>query len=179
MTRLYEFYNSTVKSEMIKLFDYKSVMEVPRIQKVTINMGVGEATTDKKILENALSNLEKITGQKPFTTRAKKSIATFKVRMGYPIGCMVTMRGKRMFEFLDRLINVAIPRIRDFRGISGKGFDGRGNYNIGIKEQIIFPEIEYEKIDTIRGMNVSITTTAKTDAEAKALLALFKFPFKN
>ncbi|HMU65092.1 MAG TPA: 50S ribosomal protein L5 [Nitrosomonas sp.] len=179
MTRLYEFYNSTVKSEMIKLFDYKSVMEVPRIQKVTINMGVGEATADKKILENALSDLEKITGQKPFTTRAKKSIATFKVRMGYPIGCMVTMRGKRMFEFLDRLINVAIPRIRDFRGISGKGFDGRGNYNIGIKEQIIFPEIEYEKIDTIRGMNVSITTTAKTDAEAKALLALFKFPFKN
>jgi len=147
MTRLYEFYNSTVKSEMIKLFDYKSVMEVPRIQKVTINMGVGEATADKKILENALSDLEKITGQKPFTTRAKKSIATFKVRMGYPIGCMVTMRGKRMFEFLDRLINVAIPRIRDFRGISGKGFDGRGNYNIGIKEQIIFPEIEYEKID--------------------------------
>ncbi|HMW20442.1 MAG TPA: 50S ribosomal protein L5 [Nitrosomonas sp.] len=179
MTRLYEFYNSTVKSEMIKMFDYKSVMEVPRIQKVTINMGVGEATADKKILENALSDLEKITGQKPFTTRAKKSIATFKVRMGYPIGCMVTMRGKRMFEFLDRLINVAIPRIRDFRGISGKGFDGRGNYNIGIKEQIIFPEIEYEKIDTIRGMNVSITTTAKTDAEAKALLALFKFPFKN
>lgn len=164
---------------MIKMFDYKSVMEVPRIQKVTINMGVGEATADKKILENALSDLEKITGQKPFTTRAKKSIATFKVRMGYPIGCMVTMRGKRMFEFLDRLINVAIPRIRDFRGISGKGFDGRGNYNIGIKEQIIFPEIEYEKIDTIRGMNVSITTTAKTDAEAKALLALFKFPFKN
>ncbi|HMV12055.1 MAG TPA: 50S ribosomal protein L5 [Nitrosomonas sp.] len=179
MTRLYEFYNSTVKSEMIKMFDYRSVMEVPRIQKVTINMGVGEATADKKILENALSDLEKITGQKPFTTRAKKSIATFKVRMGYPIGCMVTMRGKRMFEFLDRLINVAIPRIRDFRGISGKGFDGRGNYNIGIKEQIIFPEIEYEKIDTIRGMNVSITTTAKTDAEAKALLALFKFPFKN
>lgn len=179
MTRLYEFYNSTVKSEMIKIFDYKSVMEVPRIQKVTINMGVGEATADKKILENALSDLEKITGQKPFTTRAKKSIATFKVRMGYPIGCMVTMRGKRMFEFLDRLINVAIPRIRDFRGISGRGFDGRGNYNIGIKEQIIFPEIEYEKIDTIRGMNVSITTTAKTDAEAKALLALFKFPFKN
>ncbi|TXI24487.1 MAG: 50S ribosomal protein L5, partial [Nitrosomonas sp.] len=129
MTRLYEFYNSTVKSEMIKMFDYKSVMEVPRIQKVTINMGVGEATADKKILENALSDLEKITGQKPFTTRAKKSIATFKVRMGYPIGCMVTMRGKRMFEFLDRLINVAIPRIRDFRGISGKGFDGRGNYN--------------------------------------------------
>lgn len=179
MTRLYEFYNSTVKSEMIKAFDYKSVMEVPRIQKIIINMGVGEATADKKILENALNDLEKITGQKPLITRAKKSIATFKVRMGYPIGCMVTMRGKRMFEFLDRLINVAIPRIRDFRGISGKGFDGRGNYNIGIKEQIIFPEIEYEKIDTIRGMNVSITTTAKTDTEAKALLTLFKFPFKN
>lgn len=179
MTRLYEFYNSTVKSEMTKVFGYKSVMEVPRIQKITINMGVGEATADKKVLENALSDLEKITGQKPIVTKAKKSIATFKVRMGYPVGCMVTIRGKRMFEFLDRLVSIAIPRIRDFRGISGKGFDGRGNYNIGIKEQIIFPEIEYEKIDTIRGMNVSIATTAKTDAEAKALLTMFKFPFKN
>ena len=179
MTRLYEFYNTTVKSELIKDFNYKSIMEVPRIQKITINMGVGEATTDKKVLDNAILDLEKITGQKPIITRAKKSIATFKVRMGYPIGCMVTMRGQRMFEFLDRLINIAIPRIRDFRGISGKGFDGRGNYNIGIKEQIIFPEIEYEKIDAIRGMNVSITTTAKTDLEAKALLTKFKFPFKN
>lgn len=178
MTRLYEYYNSTVKSEMIKTFDYKSVMEVPRI-KITINMGVGEATADKKVLDNALNDLEKITGQKPIITKAKKSIATFKVRVGYPIGCMVTMRGHRMFEFLDRLISVAIPRIRDFRGISGRGFDGRGNYNLGIKEQIIFPEIEYEKIDAIRGMNVSITTTAKTDIEAKALLAMFKFPFKN
>ncbi|MBK7353341.1 MAG: 50S ribosomal protein L5 [Nitrosomonas sp.] len=179
MTRLYEYYNSTVKSEMIKTFDYKSVMEVPRIKKITINMGVGEATADKKVLDNALNDLEKITGQKPIITKAKKSIATFKVRVGYPIGCMVTMRGHRMFEFLDRLISVAIPRIRDFRGISGRGFDGRGNYNLGIKEQIIFPEIEYEKIDAIRGMNVSITTTAKTDIEAKALLAMFKFPFKN
>lgn len=142
-------------------------------------MGVGEATADKKVLDNALNDLEKITGQKPIITKAKKSIATFKVRVGYPIGCMVTMRGHRMFEFLDRLISVAIPRIRDFRGISGRGFDGRGNYNLGIKEQIIFPEIEYEKIDAIRGMNVSITTTAKTDIEAKALLAMFKFPFKN
>lgn len=179
MTRLYEYYNSNVKSEMIRIFEYKSVMEVPRIQKITINMGVGEATTDKKILDNAISDLEKISGQKPIVTKAKKSIATYKVRIGYPIGCKVTIRGKRMYEFLDRLINVAIPRIRDFRGISGKGFDGRGNFNLGIKEQIIFPEIEYEKIDTIRGMNISISTSAKTDVEAKALLTVFKFPFKN
>lgn len=179
MTRLYEYYNSNVKSELIRIFGYKSIMEVPRIKKITINMGVGEATTDKKILDNAVSDLEKISGQKPIVTRARKSIATYKVRIGYPIGCMVTIRGKRMYEFLDRLINVAMPRIRDFRGMSGKGFDGRGNFNLGIKEQIIFPEIEYEKIDTIRGMNISISTTAKTDAEAKALLTVFKFPFKN
>lgn len=179
MARLYEFYNSNVKSELVRIFGYKSVMEVPRIKKITINMGVGEATADKKVLEYALSDLQKISGQKPVITKAKKSIASFKVRVGYPIGCMVTIRGKRMYEFLDRLINIAIPRIRDFRGVSGKGFDGQGNYNFGINEQIIFPEIEYEKIDVIRGMNISITTTAKSDAEAKALLTVFKFPFKN
>ncbi len=179
MARLQEFYNQTVKQELMLHFNYKSVMEVPRITKITLNIGVGDATSDKKKIENAINDLESISGQKPITTKARKSIAAFKVRVGYPIGCMVTLRGKRMFEFLDRLINVAIPRIRDFRGISGKGFDGRGNYNMGIKEQIIFPEIEYEKIDALRGMNITLTTTAKTDLEAKALLAAFKFPFKN
>ncbi|SDH94574.1 MULTISPECIES: 50S ribosomal protein L5 [unclassified Nitrosomonas] len=179
MARLQEFYNQTVKQELMLQFNYKSVMEVPRITKITLNIGVGDATSDKKKIENALNDLESISGQKPITTKARKSIAAFKVRVGYPIGCMVTLRGKRMFEFLDRLINVAIPRIRDFRGISGKGFDGRGNYNMGIKEQIIFPEIEYEKIDALRGMNITLTTTAKTDLEAKALLAAFKFPFKS
>ncbi|SFI87987.1 50S ribosomal protein L5 [Nitrosomonas sp. Nm34] len=179
MARLQEFYNQTVKQQLMQQFSYKSVMEVPRITKITLNMGVGEATSDKKKIENSMSDLENISGQKPITTKARKSIATFKVRVGYPIGCKVTLRGKRMFEFLDRLINVAIPRIRDFRGISGKGFDGRGNYNLGIKEQIIFPEIEYEKIDALRGMNITLTTTAKTDLEAKALLSAFKFPFKN
>lgn len=179
MARLQEFYNQTVKQQLMQQFSYKSVMEVPRITKITLNMGVGDATSDKKKIENAMSDLENISGQKPITTKARKSIATFKVRVGYPIGCKVTLRGKRMFEFLDRLINVAIPRIRDFRGISGKGFDGRGNYNLGIKEQIIFPEIEYEKIDALRGMNITLTTTAKTDLEAKALLSAFKFPFKN
>jgi large subunit ribosomal protein L5 len=179
MARLQEFYNQTVKQQLMQQFSYKSVMEVPRITKITLNMGVGEATSDKKKIENAMSDLENISGQKPITTKARKSIATFKVRVGYPIGCKVTLRGKRMFEFLDRLINVAIPRIRDFRGISGKGFDGRGNYNLGIKEQIIFPEIEYEKIDALRGLNITLTTTAKTDLEAKALLSAFKFPFKN
>ncbi|SFM33406.1 50S ribosomal protein L5 [Nitrosomonas communis] len=179
MARLQEFYNQTVKQQLMQQFSYKSVMEVPRITKITLNMGVGEATSDKKKIENAMSDLENISGQKPITTKARKSIATFKVRVGYPIGCKVTLRGRRMFEFLDRLISVAIPRIRDFRGISGKGFDGRGNYNLGIKEQIIFPEIEYEKIDALRGMNITLTTTAKTDLEAKALLSAFKFPFKN
>ncbi len=179
MARLQEFYNQTVKQQLMQQFSYKSVMEVPRFTKITLNMGVGEATADKKKIENAISDLENISGQKAITTKARKSIATFKVRVGYPIGCKVTLRGKRMFEFLDRLINVAIPRIRDFRGISGKGFDGRGNYNIGIKEQIIFPEIEYEKIDALRGMNITLTTTAKNDLEAKALLSAFKFPFKN
>ena len=179
MARLKEFYKETVVPELLKKFGYKSVMEVPRIKKVTLNMGVGEAVGDKKILENAVGDMAKIAGQKPVITKARKAIAGFKIREGYPIGCMVTLRGTRMFEFLDRLVTIAMPRIRDFRGVGGKGFDGRGNYNIGVKEQIIFPEIEYDKIDALRGMNISITTTAKTDAEAKALLAAFKFPFKN
>jgi large subunit ribosomal protein L5 len=154
-------------------------MEVPRITKITLNMGVGEAVADKKIMENAVGDLTKIAGQKPVVTKARKAIAGFKIRQGYPIGCMVTLRGPQMYEFLDRLITVALPRVRDFRGISGRAFDGRGNYNIGVKEQIIFPEIEYEKVDAVRGLNISITTTAKSDEEAKALLAAFKFPFKN
>ncbi len=179
MARLQEYYRDTVVKQLMQQFDYKSVMEVPRIRKITLNMGVGEAVADKKIMDNAVGDMQKIAGQKPVVTKAKKSIATFKVRDGYPVGCMVTLRRIRMYEFLDRLISVAIPRIRDFRGISGKAFDGRGNYNMGVREQIIFPEIEYDKIDVLRGMNITITTTAKTDAEAKALLAAFKFPFKN
>ena len=179
MARLLQLYKETVAPELFKQFGYKSVMEVPRITKITLNMGVGEAVGDKKILENAVGDMTKISGQKPVVTKAKKSIAGFKIRDGYPIGCMVTLRGPRMYEFLDRLITVAMPRIRDFRGVAGKGFDGRGNYNIGVKEQIVFPEIEYDKIDALRGMNISITTTAKTDKEARALLAAFKFPFKN
>jgi large subunit ribosomal protein L5 len=179
MARLQEYYRDTVVKQLMEQFGYKSVMEVPRIRKITLNMGVGEAVADKKIMDNAVGDMQKIAGQKPVVTRARKSIATFKVREGYPVGCMVTLRRDRMFEFLDRLISVAIPRIRDFRGISGRSFDGRGNYNMGIKEQIIFPEIEYDKIDAIRGMNITITTTAKTDAEAKALLGAFKFPFKG
>jgi large subunit ribosomal protein L5 len=160
-------------------FGYKSVMEVPRITKITLNMGVGEAVADKKIMDHAVGDMTKIAGQKPVVTLSKKSIAGFKIRDGYPIGCMVTLRANRMYEFLDRLITVSLPRVRDFRGISGRSFDGRGNYNMGVKEQIIFPEIEYDKIDAIRGMNISITTTAKNDAEAKALLAAFKFPFRG
>lgn len=179
MARLQEYYKSTVVPDLLKQFGYKSVMEVPRITKITLNMGVGEAVGDKKILENAVGDMVKIAGQKPVVTKARKAIAGFKIREGYPIGCMVTLRGNRMFEFLDRLVTIALPRVRDFRGISGKGFDGRGNYNVGVKEQIIFPEIEYDKIDALRGMNISITTTAKTDAEGKALLAAFKFPFKS
>ena len=179
MARLQEFYKETVSPELLQKFGYKSVMEVPRITKITLNMGVGEAVGDKKVLDYAVGDLQKIAGQKPVTTKAKKSIAGFKIRDGYPIGCMVTLRGPRMFEFLDRLVTIAMPRIRDFRGIAGKGFDGRGNYNVGVKEQIIFPEIEYDKIDALRGMNISITTTAKSDDEARALLAAFKFPFKN
>jgi len=179
MARLQEFYKETIAPELLQKFSYKSVMEVPRITKITLNMGVGEAVGDKKVLDYAVGDLQKIAGQKPVTTKAKKSIAGFKIRDGYPIGCMVTLRGPRMYEFLDRLVTIAMPRIRDFRGIAGKGFDGRGNYNLGVKEQIIFPEIEYDKIDALRGMNISITTTAKTDDEARALLAAFKFPFKN
>ena len=179
MARLQEYYKATVMGELTSRFGYKSVMEVPRITKITLNMGVGEAVGDKKVLEHAVGDMVKIAGQKPVVTKARKAIAGFKIREGYPIGCMVTLRGPRMYEFLDRLISVAMPRVRDFRGVSGKGFDGRGNYNVGVKEQIIFPEIEYDKIDVLRGMNISITTTAKTDEEAKALLAAFKFPFKN
>ncbi len=165
--------------EMMKKFGYKSVMEVPRIMKITLNMGVGEAVADKKVMEHAVGDMQKIAGQKPVVTKSKKSIAGFKIRENYPVGCKVTLRRERMYEFLDRLVTVAIPRIRDFRGVSGKSFDGRGNYNMGVKEQIIFPEIEYDKIDALRGMNITITTTAKTDEEAKALLLAFKFPLKN
>jgi len=179
MARLLEYYKETVVGELTNKFGYKSSMEVPRITKITLNMGVGEAVADKKVLEHALGDMTKIAGQKPVVTKSRKSIAGFKIRDGYPIGCMVTLRGPRMFEFLDRLVSVALPRVRDFRGISGKGFDGRGNYNMGVKEQIIFPEIEYDKIDALRGMNISVTTTAKTDEEARALLGAFKFPFKN
>jgi large subunit ribosomal protein L5 len=179
MARLQQFYKDTVVGELSKQFGYKSIMEVPRITKITLNMGVGEAVADKKVLENAVGDMQKIAGQKPVTTKARTSIAGFKIRDGYPIGCMVTLRGPRMFEFLDRLVTIALPRVRDFRGVAGKGFDGQGNYNMGVKEQIIFPEIEYDKIDALRGMNISITTTAKNDAEAKALLTAFKFPFKN
>ena len=179
MARLREFYKDTVVPELVKQFGYKSVMEVPRIEKTTLNMGVGEAVADKKVMEHAVSDLEKIAGQKPVVTVARKSIAGFKIRDNYPVGCKVTLRRDQMFEFLDRLITIALPRVRDFRGVSGKSFDGRGNYNMGVREQIIFPEIEYDKIDALRGLNITITTTAKTDEEAKALLSLFKFPFKG
>ena len=179
MARLQEYYRETVVKKLKEEFNYSSIMEVPQISKIIINIGLGEATADKKVLDNALADLEKISGQKPVVTKARKSIAAFKVREGYPIGCKVTIRRARMYEFLDRLISVAIPRVRDFRGISGKSFDGLGNFNMGIKEQIIFPEIEYDKIDALRGMNITMVTTAKTDEEAKALLSAFKFPFKN
>jgi len=177
--RLGVFYRDSVSKDLLKKFGYKSTMQVPRIEKIVLNMGVGEAVADKKILDNAVGDMRKIAGQKPLVTKSRTSIANFKIRENYPIGCKVTLRGARMYEFLDRLVNVAMPRIRDFRGISGKSFDGRGNYNMGIKEQIIFPEIEYDKIDAIRGMNITITTTAKTDEEARALLSAFKFPFRN
>ncbi len=179
MSRLSQFYKETVVPALYKEFGYSSIMEVPRITKITLNMGVGEAVADKKIIEHAVGDMQKIAGQKPVVTKSRKSIAGFKIRQGYPIGCMVTLRKDRMYEFLDRLVSVAIPRIRDFRGISGKSFDGRGNYSMGVKEQTIFPEIEYDKIDAVRGMNITITTTAKTDAEAKALLMAFKFPLKG
>lgn len=179
MARLRSYYKDTVIPELVKQFGYKSVMEVPRIEKITLNMGVGEAVADKKVMEHAVSDLEKISGQKPVVTLARKSIAGFKIRDNYPVGCKVTLRRDRMFEFLDRLVTIALPRVRDFRGVNGKSFDGRGNYNMGVREQIIFPEIEYDKIDALRGLNITITTTAKTDEEAKALLSLFKFPFKG
>ena len=177
--RLHVHYKDSVVPQLTKQFGYKSVMQVPRIEKITLNMGVGEAVADKKILDNAVGDMAKIAGQKPLVTKSRKSIATFKIRDNYPIGCKVTLRGTRMYEFLDRLVTVAIPRIRDFRGISSKSFDGRGNFNFGIKEQIIFPEIEYDKIDALRGMNITITTSAKSDDEGRALLAAFKFPFRN
>lgn len=179
MARLKSFYRENIVPELIKQFGYKSIMEVPRIEKITLNMGVGEAVSDKKVMEYAVADLEKITGQKAVVTLARKSIAGFKIRDNYPVGCKVTLRRDRMFEFLDRLITIALPRVRDFRGVSIKSFDGSGNYNMGIREQIIFPEIEYDKIDALRGLNITITTTAKTDEEAKALLVLFKFPFKG
>jgi large subunit ribosomal protein L5 len=179
MARLQEHYRKTVVPELTKKFGYKSVMQVPRITKIVLNMGVGEAVGDKKIMDNAVGDLQKITGQKPVVTKARTSIATFKIRKGYPIGCKVTLRGERMFEFLDRLISVAIPRIRDFRGVSARGFDGQGNFNLGVKEQIIFPEIEYDKIDALRGLNITIATTAKTDEEARAMLTAFQFPFRH
>jgi large subunit ribosomal protein L5 len=177
--RLHQHYRQSVVPELMKQFGYKTSMQVPRIEKIVLNMGVGEAVNDKKILENAAGDMTKIAGQKPVITKAKKSIAGFKIRKDYPVGCMVTLRRARMYEFLDRLVSVAIPRIRDFRGISARSFDGRGNFNLGVKEQIIFPEIEYDKIDALRGMNITITTTAKSDDEARALLSAFKFPFKN
>ena len=179
MSRLQEFYRQTVVGQLQQQFGYKSVMEVPRLVKITLNMGVGEAIGDKKILDNAVDDLSRISGQKPIITKARKSVAAFKIREGWPIGCKVTLRQERMFEFLDRLINIAVPRTRDFRGFSAKAFDGRGNYSLGIKEQIIFPEIDYDKIDVIRGLDVTITTTAKSDDEGRALLAAFNFPFRQ
>ncbi len=179
MARLQQFYRDQVVPDLMKKFGYKSVMQVPRISKITLNMGVSEAVADKKVMDHAVGDLTKIAGQKPVVTKSRKAIAGFKIRENVPVGCMVTLRGVQMFEFLDRFVTVALPRVRDFRGISGRAFDGRGNYNVGVKEQIIFPEIDYDKIDVIRGLNISITTTAKSDDEAKALLSAFRFPFKN
>lgn len=179
MARLQQIYREKLAPELTTKFGYTSPMQVPRLTKITLNMGVGEAVADKKILDNAIADLTKIAGQKPVVTKAKKAIAGFKIRQDLPIGCMVTLRGVQMYEFLDRFVTIALPRVRDFRGISGRAFDGRGNYNIGVKEQIIFPEIEYDKVDALRGLNISITTTAKTDEECKALLVGFRFPFKN
>jgi large subunit ribosomal protein L5 len=177
--RLAVYYRQKVVPELMQKFGYKTVMQVPRIRKITLNMGVGETTSDKKVLDAAVADMTKIAGQKPVITKARTSIANFKIRAGFPIGCMVTLRGARMYEFLDRLVNVAIPRIRDFRGVSNRAFDGRGNYSLGVREQIIFPEIEYDKIDQLRGMNIAITTSAKSDDEARALLSAFRFPFKH
>ena len=179
VARLQAIYRDKISPELIEKFGYKSPMQVPRLTKITLNMGVSEAVSDKKVMDHAVSDLTKIAGQKPVVTKSKKAIAGFKIRDGVPIGCMVTLRGVQMYEFLDRFVTIALPRVRDFRGISGRAFDGRGNYNIGVKEQIIFPEVDYDKIDVLRGLNISITTTAKNDEEAKALLTAFKFPFKN
>ena len=179
MTRLETFYKESVMSKLTERFGYQNVMEVPRISKITLNMGVGEAAGNKKILENAVADMTKIAGQKPITTKARVSVASFKIRDGWPIGCKVTLRRAQMWEFLDRLINISLPRTRDFRGVSGRAFDGRGNYNFGVKEQIIFPEIDFDAVDAMRGMDISITTTAKSDEEAKALLEAFSFPFRN
>ena len=179
MARLQQFYREKVVPDLVAKFGYKSAMQVPRLTKITLNMGVSEAVADKKVMDHAVSDLTKIAGQKPVVTKSRKPIAGFKIREGLAIGCMVTLRGVQMYEFLDRFVTIALPRVRDFRGISGRSFDGRGNYNVGVKEQIIFPEIEYDKIDAIRGMNIRFTTTAQSDDECKALLAAFRFPFKN
>ena len=178
-SRLEKIYKEEVVPALMKQFGYTNPMEVPKLVKITVNMGVGEAATNKKVLENAVADMTKITGQKPVVTKSRVSVASFKIRDGWPIGCKVTLRRNTMFEFLDRLINISLPRVRDFRGVSGRSFDGRGNYNMGVKEQIIFPEIDFDAVDAIRGMDIAVTTTAKTDAEAKALLAAFKFPFRN
>ncbi|MGY5451771.1 50S ribosomal protein L5 [Agarivorans sp. MS3-6] len=179
MAKLHDLYKETVTPELVKEFGYKSIMQVPRIEKITLNMGVGEAVNDKKVLEHAIADLAAISGQKPLITKARKSVAGFKIRDGYPIGCKVTLRGERMWEFLERLISIAIPRVRDFRGLNAKSFDGRGNYSMGVREQIIFPEIDYDKVDKVRGMDVTITTTAETNEEGRALLAAFNFPFRK
>ncbi len=179
MAKLHDYYRDQVVNELKNKFGYKSVMQVPRIEKITLNMGVGEALTDKKLLDNAVADLAAISGQKPLVTKARKSVAGFKIRQGYPIGCKVTLRGERMWEFLERLITIAVPRIRDFRGLSAKSFDGRGNYSMGVREQIIFPEIDYDKVDRVRGLDITITTTAKNDEEGQALLAAFNFPFRK
>ncbi len=179
MARLQEHYRENIVNQLVEKMGYQSVMEVPRITKITLNMGVGEAVGDKKIIEHAVNDLQKISGQKVIVTYARKSVAAFKIRDGWPIGCKVTLRRERMYEFLDRLISISIPRIRDFRGLNGKSFDGRGNYSMGVREQIMFPEIEYEKIDTLRGLDITVTTTAKTDEEGRALLEAFNFPFKK
>ncbi len=179
MAKLHDFYKETVASELKDKFGYKSVMQVPRIEKITLNMGVGEALADKKVLENAVADMAAISGQKPLVTKARKSVAGFKIREGYPIGCKVTLRGERMWEFFERLVGIAIPRVRDFRGLNPKSFDGRGNYSMGVREQIIFPEIDYDKVDKVRGMDITITTTAGTDEEGRALLAAFNFPFRK
>lgn len=178
-TRLEQFYKDQVVPKLMERFGYENIMQVPRLTKISLNMGVGEAVGNKKILENAVAEMAKISGQKPVTTKARVSVASFKIRDGWPIGCKVTLRRAKMFEFLDRLVNISLPRVRDFRGVSGRSFDGRGNYNMGVKEQIIFPEIDFDQVDAIRGMDIAITTTAKTDAEAKALLEAFRFPFRN